>query len=84
MHDRDRKGRNRVPHGDNHFTRLHPERVAHGEQHPNAKLTEAEVRDIRYQHQAGLITTGKLAKEFGVNQTTIRHIVRREAWKHVM
>lgn len=54
-----------------------------GERHGNAKLTEAGVKEIREKYAAGGITTVRLAKEYGVCQATIAHVVNRIAWKHI-
>ena len=53
-----------------------------GESHPEAKLTEEDVRAIRILYAAG-VTYMKLAEQFGVSWTNIREIVHRRAWKHV-
>ena len=47
-----------------------------------AKLSEANVRDIRAAHRAGQ-SLASLAREFGVHKTTVREVVTRETWKHV-
>jgi hypothetical protein len=53
-----------------------------GAAHGRAKLTEANVREIRRRHVAGE-SPGRLAAVFGVGRTTIRHIICRETWTHV-
>jgi hypothetical protein len=63
------------------------DRVRHGtanqgEQHPRAKLTEAQVLKIREQH-AGGIRQATLSRLFGVSRFTIGNIVRRESWQHI-
>lgn len=52
-----------------------------GEECPSAKLTAAQVREIR--HKATHTTYVALAKEYGTWPQTIGRIVRREAWKVV-
>ena len=56
-----------------------------GEQHPNSKLTEAEVREIRERRTKNpeVWTFRKLAKEYGVGKTLIGDIIYRKCWKHV-
>jgi hypothetical protein len=50
-----------------------------GDDNPNSKLTWAQVDEIRTRYVPG---SGKLlAKEFGVRQTTISKIIRRESWR---
>jgi hypothetical protein len=71
-----------VRHGDEHYTRQHPELVRRGEAATKAKLTEGQVVAIRERHAAG-VKTGILAREYGIAPTNIRKIVRRENWAHV-
>lgn len=54
-----------------------------GEKSHMAKLTEEEVREIRYRGEAGEIQRD-LAREFGVTQVAISHILLRKNWKHVV
>lgn len=56
-----------------------PNRVR-GERHGHAKLTTAEVLEIR---SATGVSQQQLADAFGVSRTTIRRILIREIWKHV-
>lgn len=56
----------------------------------NAKLTDADVLAIRVRHRAGLQgrggpnSTGSLAREYGVGRTTVKRIIRRERWTHLV
>lgn len=52
-----------------------------GTQNGNAKLTEANIREIRAAYPA--ISGPKLARSYGVSQAAISKIVRREWWRHV-
>lgn len=54
-----------------------------GERHGRAKLTNDKVREIRNLYAAGRATQTQLAEMFGVNQTKISNIVRRESWSHI-
>lgn len=58
-------------------------RMQKGESRPFSKLTEQDVRYIRqrWDGKRGLQT--KLSQEFNVTRTTIRLIIRGDAWKHV-
>lgn len=47
-----------------------------GESHPRARLTEAQVAEIRRLHGSGQATQEELGTRFGVNQTTVSRIVR--------
>ncbi len=52
-----------------------------GEQAPNARLTEADVRFIRTNHPA--MSAHELAERFGVHHNHIHAIISRTWWKHV-
>lgn len=54
-------------------------RVRCGSRHPNSRLTEANVREIR---SSGL-TQRQLASKFGVNQKTIFDALHGRYWRHV-
>ena len=53
-----------------------------GAQHPDAKLTEQQVREIRQQAGEG-VSFAALGRQYGVDYTNISQIVRRRTWKHV-
>jgi hypothetical protein len=69
--------------GDHHGTRLHPESVARGTAHWNARLSDADVADIRRRYALGGVTQLALAGEYGVSRELISNVVRRVGWKHV-
>lgn len=50
-----------------------------GEQHPNAKLTDDEVRDIREQLSRG-VRQADLARRYGVASCTIKDISKGRTW----
>jgi hypothetical protein len=50
-----------------------------GERHPNSKLTEEDVRNIRAWHGTGVA----MAKYFKVSPTHIHLIRKLKRWKHV-
>jgi len=54
-----------------------------GEEKPEAKLTEQDVRAIRQEYAHGDITTRQLAKRYGVHQSNICHIIHRRKWRHI-
>ena len=56
-------------------------RVAHGVEHYAARLTPAQVIDIRRRYEAGSETQKQIAEEFGVHRVTVGKIVRGVAWK---
>lgn len=51
-----------------------------GEQHPYAKLTQAQVDTIRRRQAEGALQSD-LAREYGVTQPAISHIVLGKSWK---
>ena len=59
--------------------RYEPVGVANG----NAKLTDDDVREIRFRYAAGGVSQSALGQEYGVTQPMIGYIVRRELWKHI-
>lgn len=60
-----------------------------GQNHGNAKLTEADIREIRRLHKlhqgyhSHEYSYPDLAKRFNVSPSLIGHIVRGIAWKHI-
>ncbi len=96
MQDAANKGR--MPNGDNHYSRrhpewvargdrqglhLHPERAARGEASGPSKLTESEVLEIRKSYVPFKISMRKLADRFGVHPQTVCDIIHRETWCHI-
>jgi hypothetical protein len=60
--------------------------VKRGSELPFAKLTEAEVCEIRRRHAAEAklgISQAKLAKEYGVSAGAIQRVLERKNWKDV-
>ncbi len=79
---RDAISKGRWPHGDLHSRRTRPETVLRGEQHQNAKLTTADVLEMRRLKDEG--ASGRsLACRFGVADKTVQGIVKRRAWRHI-
>lgn len=54
-----------------------------GESSPRSKLTEDQVREIRWRYENEDTSHRKLAKEYPVGRHAIRHILNRKTWKHV-
>ncbi len=59
-----------------------PESKSRGIAHPNSKLTEDDIREIRELASEGL-SQRKIAKQFGVTRGTIEPILKGETWTHV-
>ena len=53
-----------------------------GEEHPNSKLTEDEVKLIRTYYRGGF-RQKELASIFGVSRSNIDAIVNRRTWRDV-
>ena len=56
---------------------------ARGSRHGAAKLSEADVREIRRRYAKGSETFAALATAFNVSPQTIGGIVHRRSWAHV-
>ena len=80
---RDAASKGRMPVGENHPNRKHPENMARGERHGHAKLTEADVIEMRRLRATGEWTTKALAAKFGVCRPVVSVIINRKAWLHV-
>ncbi len=76
------KGRCRPARGSDHGSHLHPEKVPRGERSGSAKLTSADVIDIRHLLRVGA-RKNVIARAFGVNWKTIDNIDRGLTWCHV-
>ncbi len=59
------------------------QRKQHGENHTWAKLTAAQVMEIRRMYRPYIVTARMLAKMFGVGITCINSIVTGKKWKHL-
>lgn len=57
-------------------------RQAKGESNGEAKLTAAQITQIRHYHKCGN-SQRTIARLFGVNQRTIGGVIRHETWGHV-
>lgn len=54
-----------------------------GESNGFAKLTDEVIETIRERYAAGGVRQIDLAAEFGIGQSHVSRIVRREAWGHL-
>jgi|SRR5882672_6025779 len=54
-----------------------------GEKHPRALLTNQQVIDIRHRYALGGILQRDIAKEYGVTQDIISHIITRRSYKEI-
>lgn len=58
-----------------------PRTAQSGEGHGSARLTAAQVADIRERYAAGNVTQVALGLEFGIKQGHVSGIILRKAWK---
>lgn len=58
------------------------DRIAQGEQHGRAKLTEKSVRLIRADWEAG-VSQAAISRAFSVSRVNINRIVHRYLWRHI-
>jgi hypothetical protein len=56
-------------------------RDSHGEHHPNSKLTDHKVLEIRARR--GTMTQTQLAQEYGVAPSVIARVQTHDIWKHL-
>lgn len=67
---------------DNLFDHMEAEDRNYGEDHPGAKLTENQVKDIRRKAEEGT-EREELAKEYEVTVQNISAVVRKDSWTHI-
>jgi DNA-binding transcriptional regulator LsrR (DeoR family) len=54
-----------------------------GEQHGNAKLTEADVHEIRRLHSEDGLGHRRIARRFDVSRAAVHRILTGRAWAHL-
>jgi len=69
--------------GDNMVDKVAKNRQQKGEGVPNAKLTDAQVIEIRQRYRAGDISQAQLAREYGVTHATMGSLLHRKTWHHL-
>lgn len=67
---------------DNETDKLRHGRRPMGESHPNSKMTDGHVREIRSLHGRGFSQL-KIASALGLNRGVVGVVVRGEGWTHV-
>lgn len=77
--DKIEKGRDWHPTGTQHWMRNQPEKINRGEQCPQSKVTEDDVRAIRKDQRLQRI----IAWEYGISQAVVSKIQLRQSWIHV-
>jgi hypothetical protein len=59
-------------------------RGAFGERMGAAKLTDAAVAEMRCRYAVGDVSHLTLAKSYGVSESAVRAVLRRQTWRHVV
>lgn len=72
----------RLARGDNNGARRHPERLLRGESNKSSKLTAYDVIGIKQRLATGE-SDSAIARDYGVNHTTINRIKIGQTWRHV-
>ena len=67
---------------DNTWDAMNKGRLCAGERHPNARLSESDVREIR-SLPIEKLNCAELSKRFGVSRSTIGRAISGAHWKHV-
>lgn len=70
-------------HQDNMDDMVAKGRQATGDRNAKTKLTEDDVRAIRAEFKAGILTQVMIAEAFGVDRRTIRAVRDGRTWSHV-
>ena len=83
VRDCENKGRGNHPAGALNGKHTHPESRAHGERNGRAKLTGQNVEEIRCLYASGGHTHRSLARQFGVQRSTIYRLLNGMAWTGV-
>lgn len=81
MRDCIRKGRDKTLNGK--WISDHPEVMRRGESHTASKLDNNKVKEIRRLHEIG-IRCKEIGQKTGMHVNTIRAVVIRRTWKHVL
>lgn len=77
------KGRNKSTPWDQHPRKHFPERTARGEKIASAKLTAAQVVEIRRLASEGKMSQKSIGNLFGIRHSSIYKIIYRKSWGHI-
>lgn len=70
------------PRGDDHPWRRYPELVQRGTRNVHARLTEAQIVEIRRLYDDG-VPRATISGVYGVTRTQVVRIGRRQQWRHI-
>jgi len=68
---------------DNSDDRCKKGRQAKGEKNGNRKLSDKDIKEIRYLNEILSLSYPTLSEMYDVHNSMIGHICRRESWKHI-
>ena len=54
-----------------------------GERHPQTKLKNEDVLNIRYLYHSGNLVMSKIAKMYKISENGVSKIINRKNWKHI-
>lgn len=54
-----------------------------GERNGQAKITDAQVNEIRHRYATGMELQREIAADFGITRSMVSYIVSRKSWAHV-
>lgn len=52
-----------------------------GANHPSARLTAAQVSELRRRYSLGNVTQRTLAKDYGISPGQVHKIISKQSWK---
>lgn len=64
------------------YDRFHPNRP-HLDSHGMARVTSAQVLEMRELFATGTVTYKDLSSKYGLGKTTIAHIIKRRTWRDI-
>lgn len=81
---RDMAEKKRASHGDSHYSRTNPERLARGSKVGTSKMKEEQVAVLKWKLlQPDRVSMQKLADEYGVSKSVVFDISKGKWWKDV-
>ena len=72
----------RIRHGDMHHAVLHPEVFLRGEDLPQSRVGEHQVKEIRALKRTGL-SDEAISRRYPISRRAVNAIVNRKTWRHV-
>ena len=68
---------------DNIDDAVRKQRMCWGERRANAKLTEAQAREIQKLYSSGQLKQRQIARRFGIHQCNVSRIINGKRWPHL-